>query len=264
MIDRHLHPEEWGLLPVLFRIGGLEISSYPVFVTLGLLAGLTCYFIIARRMNMQGEKTLYIALAGIVGGVLGAKLPYWIINFRMILDQLPDIRPFLEGRTITGGLIGGTLGVIYIKWRLGITDKRGNLFAPAIAVGVAIGRIGCLFRGCCYGTPTDIFLGMDFGDRVPRHPTQLYEIAFFLLYFIYALSRLKVAPPGQLFNQLINSYFIFRFFEEFIRYNERLYLGLSFFQYISLLAILFINAKVYYEKRNKNGRLLQNQTAEAK
>lgn len=261
MIDSHTHPGEWGILPSLFSVGRLDISSYSFFVILGLLLGTLCYFAVARKLNQRGEGTIYIAIAGLVGGVLGAKLPYWILNFRTILDQFPDIMPFLSGRTITGGLIGGTLAVIYIKRKLGIRGKRGNLFAPAIAIGVAVGRLGCFFRGCCYGKPTDLFTGIDFGDQLLRHPTQLYEVAYFILFFTYALLRIRKAPPGQLFNLLINSYFILRFFEEFIRYNDHLYLGLSFYQYISIVAILFINLKSYFEKNETHGRLLRKQEA---
>ena len=259
MIDNHIHTENWGIYPALFKVGNIEISSYSFFVLLGLIAGLITYYLLTKKMNQLGEKSFYIVVAGVVGGILGAKLPYWIFNFQAIIDHYPDIRPILTGRTITGGLIGGTLSVMYIKSRLGIREKRGNLFAPAIAIGFAIGRIGCLLRGCCYGTPTDLFFGMDFGDDIYRHPTQLYEIAYFSGFFIFSLSRIKTSPPGQLFNLLINSYFIFRFFEEFIRYNESLYFGLSFFQYISILALVFINVKSYLEKKPHYGRLLSKQ-----
>lgn len=262
MIDNHIHTEGWGICPVLFEIGKLQISSYSFFVLLGLIAGGLTYYLLTRRLNQTGERSFYIVVAGVVGGILGAKLPYWIFNFRAIIDQFPDIRPILTGRTITGGLIGGTLGVMFIKSRLGIKEKKGNLFAPAIAIGFAIGRVGCLMRGCCYGTPTHLFTGMDFGDHLLRHPTQLYEIAFFMIFFVYSLSRVKTAPPGHLFNLLINSYFILRFFEEFIRQNDTLYFGLSFFQYISILAIIFINVKWYLEKKSRYGRLLSEQKAE--
>jgi phosphatidylglycerol:prolipoprotein diacylglycerol transferase len=251
MIDQHIYPENWGIYPVLFHIENIGVSAYSFFVLLGLIVGLITYFILAKRMNQAGEKSFYIVIAGIVGGIIGSKLPYWIVNFKMIIDQYPNIMPILSGRTITGGLLGGTLSVIYIKHRLNIKDKKGNLFAPAIAIGVAIGRMGCFYRGCCYGNPTNMSWGIDFGDSILRHPTQLYEVAFFLFFFIYSLIKIKNSPPGQLFYMLMLSYFIFRFFEEFIRYNERLYFGLSFFQYISIVAIIFINLKIYLENSKK-------------
>lgn len=256
MIDNHTYPHNWGLYPNLFRIGNLEISTYSFFVLIGLITGLIVYFYFARKLKQSGEKSLYIVIAGVVGGILGAKLPYWIFNYQVIIDHYPDISPILSGRTITGGLIGGTLSVIYIKYKLNIKDKKGNLFAPAIAIGLAIGRIGCFFRGCCYGTQTNLFCGIDFGDSIFRHPTQLYEFLFFIILFIYSINRIKSSPPGYLFYLLMNSYFIFRFFEEFIRYNDRLFFGLSFFQYISIGALIFINLKFYFEKLKNHERIL--------
>jgi prolipoprotein diacylglyceryltransferase len=173
----------------------------------------------------------------------------WIINYRLIIESFPDITPLLSGRTITGGLIGGTLAVMYVKYKLKIKDKKGNLFAPAIAIGVAIGRIGCLFKGCCYGIATSLPWGVDFGDGIPRHPTQIYEIIFFLLMFVFLMVKRETAKPGQLFYWLMNSYFIFRFVEEFIREEPTLFLGLTIFQYISIVALIFINAKYLNEKK---------------
>jgi len=256
MIDSHLYPENWGVYPNLFRIGNFQISSYSFFVLAGLIIGLIVYFYFARKQKESGEKSFYVVIAGLVGGILGAKLPYWIFNYQVIIDYYPNISPILSGRTITGGLIGGTLSVIYIKNKLSIKDKKGNIFAPAIAIGLAIGRIGCFFRGCCYGTHTDLFCGIEFGDAIFRHPTQLYEVLYFIVFFVYSTVKIKKMPSGYLFYLLMNSYFIFRFFEEFIRYNDDIIYGLSFFQYVSLGALLFINFKFYFEKIKRHERLL--------
>jgi len=249
MIDQHQLPAHWGIHPVLLHIGKLEIDSYAFFVFLGLLAGGATYFILAKKMHTMGDRSVFIAVAALAGGVIGAKLPYWIGNYRQIIDSYPNIMPILSGRTITGGLIGGTIAVMWIKHRLKITEKRGNLFAPAVALGMAIGKLGCFFNGCCYGIPTDLPCGINLGDGIMRHPTQLYEIPLFLLFFFYSLPRVKSAPPGYLFFLLMNYYFVIRFFEEFIRQNSELYWGLSFFQYISIFALLFINIKQYVEHK---------------
>jgi phosphatidylglycerol---prolipoprotein diacylglyceryl transferase len=249
MLDLHSHQENWGIRPVLFSLGPIEITSYAFFVLLGLAAGLAVYYILAKDQKKLSEKSFYVLVAALMGGVLGAKLPMWIIGFPEIIRSWPDITPILSGRTITGGLIGGTLAVMYIKRRLNILGKKGNLFAPGIALGVAIGRIGCFLQGCCFGTPTTLPWGVDFGDGMSRHPTQLYESVFMIAMFFILLAKRKMAKPGQLFYWLMNSYFTFRFMEEFIRDGDR-YLGLTVFQYISIAAILFINAKHLYESRH--------------
>ncbi|MBU0471650.1 MAG: prolipoprotein diacylglyceryl transferase [Nanoarchaeota archaeon] len=248
MIDLHTHPENWGIKPVLFSFGKFEVSSYSFFVLLGLCVGLVVYYLLAKRNRKVSEKSFYILITGLGGGVLGAKIPIWIINFPLIIQSYPDITPILSGRTITGGLIGGTLAVMYIKKKLKIKEKKGNLFAPAIALGVAIGRIGCFLQGCCYGIQTNLPWGVDFGDGILRHPTQLYESVFMLgMFFVLLYKSQKTKKGGYLYYILMNSYFIFRFFEEFIKENPR-YLDLTLFHYISLAALLFINGKYLYEK----------------
>lgn len=248
MLDYHTIPaENWGIKPFLFEFFGLRVNSYSFFVLLGLIVGLAVYYYLAKEEKKMSENSFYILIAGLIGGVLGAKIPIWIINFRLIIESLPDITPILSGRTITGGLIGGTLAVLYIKKKLKIKGKRGNLFAPAIALGVAIGRIGCFLKGCCYGKPTSLPWGVDFGDSILRHPTQIYESIFFLVLFIILMLKRKNAKPGYLFYILMNTYFIFRFFEEFIR-EEPIFFGLTIFQYISLIALIWINAKYFKEK----------------
>ncbi|MFA7244750.1 MAG: prolipoprotein diacylglyceryl transferase family protein [Candidatus Magasanikbacteria bacterium] len=248
MIDLHIHPENWGVKPVLFHINNLEIPSYSFFVLLGLIVGLIYYYFAAKKENNLNDNSIYILVAGLLGGVIGAKLPILIINFPLILENNFNLALILSGRTITGGLLGGTLTIWYVKKKLGIKEKKGNLFAPGIALGVAIGRIGCFLEGCCYGIATNLPWGVNFGDGINRHPTQIYEIIFMTLLFFVLLYKKKTAQPGYLFYLLMNSYFIFRFFEEFIRDNPH-YFGLTLFQYISLIALVFINLKHLKEKK---------------
>ena len=250
MIDFHYHPDGWGILPILFRIKNLEINSYSFFILLGLTAGLITYYLLAKNEKQLSEKSFYVLMAALVGGVLGAKIPMWIIYFPEIIKSFPDLNALISGRTITGGLIGGTLAVLFIKKKLKIKAKKGNLFAPGIALGVAIGRIGCFLRGCCYGIQTNFPWGVDFGDGILRHPTQIYESIFMFALFIYLLYKRKNAKPGQLFFLLMNYYFVFRFAEEFIRENVR-FLGLTYFQYISIAALIFINGKFLYERKKR-------------
>jgi phosphatidylglycerol:prolipoprotein diacylglycerol transferase len=115
------------------------------------------------------------------------------------------------------------------------------LFAPAIALGVAIGRIGCFLRGCCFGKETSLPGGVDFGDGILRHPTQLWESIFmFLLFGFLMWKRTKNPKPGELFRILGISYFGFRFLIEFIRVEKIAFFGLTWFQIICLLALIYL------------------------
>jgi len=241
MIDYHNFPgQNWGVLPVLFKIGNFPVDSYSFFVLLAIVIGILVFYLEAKKYKSANERTFYIVIAALVGGTLGAKLPIWIFHFQEIISAFPDITPLLSGRTIVGGLIGGTLGVIILKKYLKINEKKGNLFAPAIAIGIAIGRIGCFLRGCCYGIPTSLPWGVNFGDGIPRHPTQIYESILMIFLFIYLQKAKKKNPaPGSLFKVLMVSYFIFRFLIEFIRVEAKVFLGLSGYQWASLLVIFY-------------------------
>lgn len=239
MIDSHYLPgADWGVRPILFNFYGQPIESYPVIIFLALIVGLGLFFYNARKQKSLNENTLYIILTALIGGILGSKIPVWIVNYKLIIASFPNIAPLLSGRTIVGGLIGGTLAVMLLKYKLGIKSKKGNIFAGPVALGITIGRIGCFLRGCCYGTETSLPWGVDFGDGILRHPTQIYEAVFLFGLFIYLQSRVqseKVA--GRLFKILMVSYFTFRFFIEFIRVEEVIFSGLTGFQIASLLVI---------------------------
>jgi phosphatidylglycerol---prolipoprotein diacylglyceryl transferase len=242
MIDDHFYPENWGLRPILFQVGNFDVPSYSFFVLLGLLAGAMVYFWESRKQKSLNENGFFIALGSLAGGVLGAKILQWVIDYKYIMANFANLGMLLSGRTIIGGLIGGTIGAILTKKAIGIKEKRGNLFAPAVALGVAIGRLGCLFRGCCYGQPTSWPWGVDFGDGILRHPTQIYESLFMLIMFVY-LEKIKDREdikPGQLFKLLMISYFIFRFLIEFIRVEPIALAGLSVFQIIAIIAIIYL------------------------
>jgi len=251
MIDLHHHPDNWGILPVLFESGDIRIESYPVFVMLSLIIGGLVYFYYSKKARAQSENTIYIALAAIVGGTLGAKLPIWIIYFNQIFTGEMTLEAFLSGRTITGGLIGGTLAVILIKKLLKIKSRKGNFFAPAAAIGISVGRIGCLLRGCCYGIETDLPWGIDFGDKVLRHPTQIYESLYtFLLFIVLVLLNKKNPKPGKLFEIFMIAYFSFRFFIEFIKEEPTSYWGFTAFQIISVLVLSKYIFTYIYKKIN--------------
>lgn len=242
MVDSHLHPADWGIMPILFHINNLALSSYTFFVFLGLVVGIIVYFYESRKQKKLSDNGIYVAVGALVGGTIGAKVLEIAINYDFFIKNIGNPSVFISGRTIVGGLIGGTVGAILTKRILGIKEKRGNLFAPAIAIGVAIGRLGCFFVGCCYGKATNLPWGVDFGDHIPRHPTQIYESLFMLGMFVY-LEKIKNrsdVKPGQLFKLLMVSYFTFRFVIEFIRVEPVTLAGLTTFQFISVVVILYL------------------------
>jgi prolipoprotein diacylglyceryltransferase len=107
----------------------------------------------------------------------------------------------IGGKTIVGALAGGLISVELIKRYIGLHQSTGDLYAIPLALGIAIGRIGCFLTGLSdntYGTPTTLPWAINFGDNTPRHPTQLYEIAFLLaLIPILSVVLSKVSPQNR-------------------------------------------------------------------
>lgn len=259
MIDSHFHPENWGIKPILFHIGDFVVSSYSFFMLMAIAVGLFVYFYNSKRKKSLNENGFFIIVGSLLGGALGAKILEWAINYKIFFANINNLEIFLSGRTIVGGLIGGTIGAIVTKRLLGVKEKRGNFFAPAIAIGVAIGRLGCFFVGCCYGKVTNLPWGVNFGDGVMRHPTQLYESLFMFIMFIY-LEKIKDredVKPGQLFKTLMLAYFTFRFLVEFIRVEPIVFAGLSIFQIISVGVIIYLvrdNLKNFFLRIKSYGK----------
>jgi prolipoprotein diacylglyceryltransferase len=152
----------------------------------------------------------------------------------------------MAGKTVVGGLVGGLIAVEITKKFIGLRESTGDLFAVPLALGIAIGRIGCFLAGLqdrTYGLPTSLPWGVDFGDGIARHPTQLYEAAFLAgLAWYLARVSLRVSshrPPvnGDLFKLFMVSYLGLRLAIDFIKPGLA-FGGLTSIQWVCLLTLL--------------------------
>ncbi len=119
----------------------------------------------------------------VAGAALGSKILFWLEDPLLTWQNLHNPAYLIGGKTIVGALIGGLITVEIAKHHIGIQQSTGDLYAIPLALGIAIGRIGCFLTGLAdntYGTPTNLPWGINFGDGIPRHPTQLYEMLFLL------------------------------------------------------------------------------------
>lgn len=245
MLDEHIAPENFGIMPNL-DFFGLQLSTYTVFTVLAFFVAWICFRLTADRLDPKlREYRVIIIVFALLGGVIGAKLPIILYNFDLLFSYPENINLIWSGKTIIGGLIGGFLAVYLVKKYLKINVRMGNDIAAPAALGMAVGRLGCFFGGCCYGIEAPASLGIDFGDGIYRYPTQLYEVVFDFGLFLVLLyiKRNKNPAPGLLFRYLLNSYLAFRFFLEFIRETDQALWGFSYYQIICLLCIMVINRK---------------------
>src|SRR6516165_1887513 len=218
--------------------------AYAVFMFLSFAVFLIAY----RQMQKSAAvvalpvwKRLALMAAGFIGGSLGAKLPFtWSDSGLWLAD----------GKTITTGLIGGYLGVELAKLALGLRIKTGDAFALPLALGLAVGRWGCYFNGCCAGVATDLPWGVDYGDGVYRHPTQVYESVFHLsmALLLWQLLR-RDALRFQRLKLYLIAYGAYRFLTEFIRPEPAWWLGLTYYQWVSLLLIGGLAIQWFFDRR---------------
>ena len=212
-------------------------------------------FLLARRVlrstgglsKLSPMERLVLGLAAFVGGTFGARLPF---VFHYGSEGLTIGAWLADGKTITTGLIGAYLGVELVKAAIGIRVKTGDDFAIPLALALAVGRWGCFFNGCCFGTPTDLPWGVDFGDGLRRHPTQIYESLFhaFLAGLLIVVVRRGWLKQQRLKFYLI-AYFGYRFLSEFIRPEPDGLLGLTFYQWVSVGAILLLAVQWWWDSR---------------
>jgi prolipoprotein diacylglyceryltransferase len=176
-----------------------------------------------------------------VGGALGSKALYWFEDPTALRAHWTDLTFLMGGKTIVGGLLGGLIGVEAVKRLLGEQRSTGDLLALPLAVGIAIGRIGCFLTGLpdrTYGNQTSLAWGVDFGDGVARHPTQLYEIVF-LAGLAAALTRMTPRREGDLFKAFMVAYLGFRLVIDTLKPDVRIAFGFSAIQWACVAGLLY-------------------------
>jgi phosphatidylglycerol---prolipoprotein diacylglyceryl transferase len=222
------------------------IHPHLLFESLAYFIGFRVYLWTRKKESIPVEKALWIVVGAIFGADIGSKLVYWLENPLKTLHEWNSLTYLLEGKTIVGGLLGGLIGVETAKKIIGWENSTGDDFVLPLIVGMMIGRIGCFLTGLSdhtYGTPTNWITGVDFGDGVKRHPTQLYEFAFLLVLGII-LMRIKRTPAkvlweGYLFQLFMLSYLIFRLAIDFIKPTPHPYFHLNNIQLACIAGIIY-------------------------
>ena len=239
--------------PVLFTIFGIQIYAHGFFLLLSLLLGTAWLVVESRRRHWPKEEVIPITLAAFVGGMLGARLSILFFNCWEVAPIVLNMYSMFDPRVGPGSIMGGVVGAYiggYIASR--IIGKAGcacDAFAPAMALALAVGRIGCyLSLEDGLGKPTSLPWGVWNGEYL-AHPAPLYDMAFNLLWFLILL-RLRDHPwmqNGNLLKLGLAGYASVRFFIEFTRNNRVILLGLTGQQMVCI--VLFIAVGVYFWSR---------------
>jgi phosphatidylglycerol:prolipoprotein diacylglycerol transferase len=254
------------MLPKLFQLGPVTIHSYGVLLATAFFVGIILAIRQAKKEGIKPDTILDLGLLIILSSLVGGKILEIAINYRYYFKNPKEIITSLRfGGVYYGGLILAVLiSLLYLRWKKLALWQICDIFAPSIALGVAIGRWGCFFAGCCWGKPTTLPWGVTFTNPythqivgtplyVPLHPTQIYHsLTNFLIFIVLITMRKKKSFEGQLFWFYILLYSITRFFLEYLRDDPRGFVfggALSTSQFIGILATALALFMLLYLKR---------------
>jgi len=217
--------------PVLIKIGSLTIYTYGSFVALGFFTAIIVSRILAKKNNIDTQLITDMIFTILVSALIGSRLLYVIINFSYYKNNLISVFKIWDGGLVFyGGFLASVLGsYIFIKVKKLNIWKTADVVTPGIALGHAIGRIGCLFAGCCYGKECHKPWAITFSNpdslaplEISLHPTQIYSslsnlFIFLILLFLFRIKKFH----GQIFFSYLLIYSILRSYIETFRGDFR-------------------------------------------
>lgn len=218
------------MFPELFRIGKITIYSYGVMMAIAIVTALGIAIYRGKKRGFDSDRIIDLSFYAIIGGIIGAKVLYFITeansivnNPRVILDMLTS------GFVVYGSILGGILGAyIYCRKQKLNFLEHFDLLVPSLAIAQGIGRIGCLLAGCCYGNETNSFIGIIFRhsnyapNGVKLYPTQIFSsLGDFLIGGVLILFARKQRKNGKVAGLYLVLYSIGRFLIEFLRNDPR-------------------------------------------
>jgi phosphatidylglycerol---prolipoprotein diacylglyceryl transferase len=243
------------MFPKLISIGSFFIPTYGTLVAIGFLAALWIVTRLAKRAKLPSERITNLAIYCALAGLAGAKLFMILFDFKAYWN---DPRSIFSLSTLQaagvyqgGFIVAFVVALLYMRRQNLPILATCDVFAPGIALGQAIGRIGCFSAGCCWGIATHVRWAVTFRNPqaaeltgvplgIPLHPTQLYEsfadaLIFLFLYFQIARAH----TSGTILGWYLTLYSAARFAIEFFRFHDQgLHAGLSYTQWISLATLI--------------------------
>lgn len=210
-----------------------DLLAYSVSISISLL------FFNPKKILVSSEDLRYIYYTFLIIGFVGGAILFGSIN------NIYSLEKSILGKSILGAIFGGTFMVELYKKIYKIKGSTGAYFVPSLALGIAIGRIGCFFTGLedyTYGIQTTSIFAYDFGDGVMRHPVQLYESFLMTLFFIFSVTIFinnRLLFQATMFYYFILFYASERFILEFLKPYKSIIVELNLFQILCLILIFY-------------------------
>ncbi len=223
------------MLPELFHLPFLH--TYGVLVALAFLAGLWMTARLARRSGLHADSVMNLGIYCALAAIIGAKVMMFLVDLPYYAANPGEILSFATlqaGGVFYGGLIAALLTAFFYMRRKHLPPlATADAFAPGIALGHGIGRLGCFSAGCCWGAPTELPWAVTFTNPeanrlvgvplgVALHPTQLYEA--FAEFAIFGILYWRFGRPhgaGAIISLYLMMYSAVRFAVEFVRFHEQ-------------------------------------------
>ena len=243
------------MYPRLFEFGWFTVYSYGLLLALAYLLGLQMALVRARHRGLDSTRIMDLGIWIIISALIGAKLMLLVVDWDYFSRNPRELLSLAQsGGVFYGGLILALIVALWYMWRHRMAIwATCDVFAPGIALGHVIGRVGCFLAGCCYGRPTEVPWAVRFTDpfaaanvgtplHVDLHPTQLYEAGAELLILGLLLGTERVGRPfaGRTFWGYMFLYGISRFIIEMFRGDPRGFVfgtGLSTSQFIAIILV---------------------------
>lgn len=249
------------MLPTLLAVGEFRIAAYGTLVALAYLIGILWLRSQIGNMGYTENRFWALVYALFFGAIAGGKLLFVALNWELYASgNMSVLGDFRYGFVFFGGLFGTILmGLAFLRFSAKEFLGTADYFGVILPMGHALGRLGCLAAGCCYGLPTNLPWGLRFTRHdslvpeellgVPLHPVQLYEAGGNLLIGLFFRKVLRRIQKGELrrgtaFYGYFLCYAALRFVVELFRGDDRggFFRGLSPSQWIALAGILAVSA----------------------
>ena len=255
----------------LLQIGPFTVYGYGLMIAIGVLCAYLVGEYRAKKYKLNPDIMFSLTISCLVGGIVGAKLLFYVVEWKSIIEDPSILLDIANGFVVYGGIIGGILtGYLFCKIKKIEFLKYFDLVMPSIALAQGFGRLGCAFAGCCYGRQTDGWFHIIYEDSsfapngVALLPTQIISSGLNFFHFLLLIFfAKKVKASGQVAGLYLIFYSIGRFCLEFLRNDPRGEVSaLSTSQFISVFifiigVVIFAGCGYLYRKRgftvdNKN------------
>ncbi|MBS4535421.1 prolipoprotein diacylglyceryl transferase [Clostridium sp. D2Q-14] len=240
--------------PIAFEIFGISVRWYGIFIAIGMVLGTLLAIRESRRIDFDEDELINLLLFAIPIAIIGARLYYVIFQWEYYQGDILKIINIREGGlAIHGGIIGSVFtAIVYCKIRNINFWTIGDITAPSIILGQAIGRWGNFINQEAYGRETDLPWGISV-DGVNVHPTFLYESLWNILMFVFLLwyRKNKKKIEGEVFLLYLSLYSLGRFFIEGLRTDSLMLGDIRVAQLISIVLIIFTMIIFFVRRKRK-------------